>query len=47
MNREGKRLSSFYTFKKLLQEGKIGNEWWYINFLHRLIYKDDEGDDKT
>lgn len=31
----------------MLQEGNIGNEWWYIPFLRRLIYKDDEGGDKT
>lgn len=35
-----------FTYLKMLQEGKFGNEWWYILFLHCLIYKDDEGDDK-
>lgn len=46
----GRKMANVYllfTHLKMLQEGKIGNEWWYIHFLHRFIYKDDEGDDKT
>lgn len=35
-----------FTLLKMLPEGKIGNEWWYIQVLHRLIFKDDEGDNE-
>lgn len=42
----GRKMAKVYLLFTL-QEGKIGNEWWYIPFLHCLIYKVDEGGDKT